>query len=191
MTSTLNQVDGRTVDNGVDVAALLGAREALAATPEAAQFQWRVRSKWMDGTHSRTVVHDFSGLGAEQSHREPFVIDADHPEIFASRDSGPAPVEAVLAALAGCLTAGVASVATNRGVQLRTVTAVVEGDMDLQGILGIDPEVRNGFGGIRVRYEIDADASPEEIQGIVAQSQKRSAVFDLITNPTNVTVQVA
>jgi uncharacterized OsmC-like protein len=63
--------------------------------------------------------------------------------------------------------------------------------MDLQGILGIDPDVRNGFSGVRVRYEIDADAPRAEIEAIVAQSQKRSAVFDLLTNPTDVTVSVA
>ena len=97
----------------------------------------------------------------------------------------------MLAALAGCLTAGVATVATNRGVSCARVTATLEGDMDLQGILGIDPDVRNGFGGIRVRYEIDADASQAELEAIVAQSQKRSAVFDVVTNPTTVTVEVA
>ena len=96
----------------------------------------------------------------------------------------------VLAGLAGCLTAGVASVAQNRGVQLRSVTATLHGEMDLAGILGIDPDVRNGFSGITVSYDIDADASREEIEGIVAQSQKRSAVFDVITNPTNVRVTV-
>jgi uncharacterized OsmC-like protein len=178
-------------DNGVDVAALLAAREALTAMPEAARFQWRARSEWIHGTHSRTTVHDFSGLGAEHTHRQQFVFDGDHPEVFASQDQGATPVETVLAALAGCLTAGVASVATNRGVQLRSVTATLEGDMDLQGILGIDPDVRNGFSGIGVRYQIDADASPAELQAIVAQSQKRSAVFDIVTNPTTVTVEVA
>jgi uncharacterized OsmC-like protein len=178
-------------DNGVDVAALLAAREALTAMPEAARFQWRARSQWIHGTHSRTTVHDFSGLGTEHTHRQQFVFDGDHPEVFASQDQGATPVETVLVALAGCLTAGVASVATNRGVQLRAVTATLEGDMDLQGILGIDPDVRNGFSGIRVRYEIDADASPAELQAIVAQSQKRSAVFDIVTNPTSVTVEVA
>jgi uncharacterized OsmC-like protein len=187
MTST----DTSTVDNGVNVAALLGAREALTDAPEAARFVWRARTEWVDGTFSRTTVHDFSGLGAEHTHRQPFVLDADHPEVFASEDRGATPVELALAALASCLTAGVASVATNRGVQLRSVTASLEGDMDLQGILGIDPDVRNGFGGIRVRYEIDADASRADIEAIVAQSQKRSAVYDLVTNPTNVTVEVA
>jgi uncharacterized OsmC-like protein len=190
MTMTMPMTNGR-ADNGVNVEALIGAREALTAMPEAARFQWRARSQWIHGTHSRTTVHDFSGLGTEHTHRQQFVFDGDHPEVFASQDQGATPVETVLVALAGCLTAGVASVATNRGVQLRAVTATLEGDMDLQGILGIDPDVRNGFSGIRVRYEIDADASPAELQAIVAQSQKRSAVFDIVTNPTSVTVEVA
>jgi uncharacterized OsmC-like protein len=99
-------------------------------------------------------------------------------------------VEIPLAALAGCLTAGVATVAANRGIRLRSVTATVEGDMDLQGILGIDPDVRNGYSHIRVHYHIDADATRAEIEAVVAQSQKRSAVFDIVTNPTNVSVDV-
>ena len=179
------------VDNGVNVQALLDARAALTDAPEAAVFQWRAQSEWVAGTHTRTTVQGFSGLGAEQSHREAFVVDTDHPEVFASEDHGMTPVEMVLAGLAGCLTAGIAAVATNRGVQLRSVTATVAGDMDIQGILGIDRDVRNGFEGITVRYEIDADASRSDIEAIVAQSQKRSAVFDVVTNPTNVAVEVA
>ena len=110
--------------------------------------------------------------------------------MFASEDNGATPVEYVLVGLAGCLTAGIASVAQNRNIQLRSVKATLEGGMDLQGILGIDGDVRNGFDGIKVRFEIDADASREEIDALVAQSQKRSAVFDIVTNPTNVTVEV-
>ena len=119
-----------------------------------------------------------------------FSFDADHPEIFASEDNGATPVEYVLVALASCLTAGVAAVAQNREIQLRSVSATLEGEMDVAGILGIDSDVRNGFSGIKVTYDIDADATPDEIKAIVAQSQKRSAVYDIITNPTNVTVEV-
>jgi uncharacterized OsmC-like protein len=183
--------ENNTVDNGVNVEALLGAREALTATPELAQFEWRASCEWVDGTHSRTTVESFSGVGGEQSHKQAFVLDTDHPEIFAAADNGVTPVEMVLAGLAGCLTAGVASVATNRGVQLRSVRATLTGDMDMAGILGIDPDVRNGFNKINVRYEIDADATKAELEGIVAQSQKRSAVYDAITNPTAVVVEVA
>jgi uncharacterized OsmC-like protein len=178
------------VDNGVNVEALLGAREALSEAPQAAQFTWRASCEWINGTHSRSTVDGFFGLGEEQNHRSTFTFDADHPEIFASEDNGATPVELVLAGLASCLTAGVASVAQNREIQLHSVKATLEGGMDIQGILGIDSDVRNGFNGIKVTYDIDADATPEEIRAVVAQSQKRSAVYDVITNPTNVTVEV-
>ena len=178
------------VKNGVNVEALLAAREALKDAPEAARFKWRASCKWQNGTHSQTKVQGFHGLGEEQKHKTEFSFEADHPEIFASEDHGATPVEIVLAGLASCLTAGIASVAQNREVQLRRVTATIEGGMDLQGILGIDSDVRNGFDGIKVTYDIDADATPEEIRAIVAQSQKRSAVYDVITNPTRVTVEV-
>ena len=179
------------VDNGVNVEALLGAREAMTEARPAAQFQWRARSEWVNGTHTRTSIEDFFGAGAEQAHVKEFTFDTDHPELFASADRGVTPTEMVLVGLAGCLTAGVASVAQNRGVQLHSVKASVEGDMDLAGILGIDRDVRNGYGQIRVTFQIDADASREDIVALVTQSQKRSAVYDVIANPTAVTIEVA
>jgi uncharacterized OsmC-like protein len=178
------------VQNGVNVAALLAARDALAKAPEAARFNWRASCTWKNGTHSETTVKGFYGLGGEQNHRTEFKFDVDHPEVFASEDKGATPVELVLTGLAGCLTAGVAAVAQLRNIQLRSVKATVEGGMDIQGILGMDADVRNGFDGIKVNFEIDADASREDIEALVAQSQKRSAVFDILTNPTNVTVNV-
>jgi len=180
----------KSVDNGVNVEALLGAREALTAAPEAAKFTWRATCRWVNGTHSQSTVKGFFGLGEEQSHKTEFNFDADHPEIFASEDHGATPVELVLAGLASCLTAGVAAVAQMRDIQLNSVSATLEGGMDIQGILGIDSDVRNGFDGINVHYEIDADASDDDIKALVAQSQKRSAVFDIVANPTNVTVDV-
>jgi uncharacterized OsmC-like protein len=159
-------------DNGVNVDALLSARAALTDAPEGARFQWRATSQWLNGTHS-------------------FEFDSDHPEIFASADNGATPVEYVLVGLAGCLSAGIASVAQNRNIQLHSVRATLEAGMDLQGVLGIDDRVRNGFDGINVHYEIDADATPEQIAALVAQSQKRSAVFDIVANPTGVSVTVS
>ena len=179
------------VDNGVNVEHLLGARTALTEAPEAAKFKWRASCKWQNGTHSETKIEGFHGLGQEQKHKSTFSFDADHPEIFASEDHGITPVEFMLVGLASCLTAGVAAVAQNRGIQLRSVQASVEGTMDIQGILGIDSEVRNGYDDIKVTFNIDADASRKDIEALVAQSQKRSAVYDVITNPTNVTVEVA
>jgi uncharacterized OsmC-like protein len=178
------------INNGVNVDALLGAREALTEAPAAAQFNWRANCTWVNGTHSNTSIEKYFGLGEEQSHRKVFTFDADHPEIFASEDNGITPPEYLLVGLASCLTAGIASVAQNRGIQLNSVTSFVEGNLDIQGILGIDSDVRNGFSNINVHFKIDADASEEDIAAIVAQSQKRSAAFDNITNPTNVTVKV-
>jgi uncharacterized OsmC-like protein len=183
--------DMTTVVNGVNVQALLEAREVLRGAPEAAQFTWRASSKWQNGVHSTTTIQNFFGLGEEQSHKRETEFTADHPEVFAAEDNGITPIEYLLVGLASCLTAGVASVAQNRGIQLRSVESTVEGNHDVRGILGADSDVRNGFNDVKVTFTIDADASEQDIEALVAQSQKRSAVFDALTNPTNVTVEVA
>ena len=180
-----------TVDNGVNVQALLEAREVLKGAPEAAQFTWRATSKWDNGVQSTTSVQKFFGLGQEQTHLKESVFTADHPEVFAASDHGITPIEYLLVGLASCLTGGIASVAENRGIKLNSVESTVEGAPDIRGILGADSDVRNGYNGIKVTFNIDADASKEEIEALVAQSQKRSAVFDALTNPTDVTVEVA
>jgi uncharacterized OsmC-like protein len=171
-----------TVTNGVNVQALLDAREVLKGAPEAAQFTWRASAKWQSGVHSTIKVQSFFGLGEEQNHKEEWTFQADHPEVFAAEDNGITPIEYLLVGLASCLTGGIASVAENRGIQ---------GGHDIRGILGADSDVRNGYNDIKVTFNIDADASREDIEALVAQSQKRSAVFDALTNPTNVTVEVA
>ena len=180
-----------TVTNGVNVQALLEAREVLKGAPEAAQFSWRASATWQNGVHSQIKVQSFFGLGQEQAHKQEAVFEADHPEIFAATDNGITPIEYLIVGLASCLTAGVASVAENRGIQLHSVTATVEGAHDIRGILGADSDVRNGYNDIKVTFNIDADASREDIEALVAQSQKRSAVYDIVTNPTNVTVVVS
>jgi uncharacterized OsmC-like protein len=179
------------VDNGVNVQALLEARDILAGAPEAAQFKWRASSRWEKGVYSTTKINNFFGLGEEHAHKTEAVFDADHPEVFAAEDNGITPIEYLLVGLASCLTAGVASVAQNRGIQLHSVESTVEGNHDIRGILGVDSDVRNGFNDVKVTFKIDADASKQEIEALVAQSQKRSAVFDALTNPTEVSVEVA
>lgn len=179
-----------TVDNGVNVDALLEAREALAETPAGAQFVFRASNRWIRGVHSTTTIENYFGLGEEHSHQQAFTVETDHPEVFAATDNAMTPPEMVLAGLAGCLTAGIASVATNWDVQLDAVTATVEGDMNVLGVLGGDPDVRNGMGEIRVKYQVDADTDRQTIEAIIAQSQKRSAVYDIVTNPTDVVVEL-
>jgi uncharacterized OsmC-like protein len=180
-----------TATNGVNVEALLGAREALTDAPDAATFKWRATCEWLNGTHSKSTVEGYFGLGEEHMHKSKYEVEADHPLVFAAEDNAATPVEIVLCGLASCLTAGIAAVAQHRNIQLKSVKATLEAPMNIQGILGIDPDVRNGFDGITVNYEIDADASQKDLEALVAQSQKRSAVYDIIANPTNVTVNVS
>lgn len=162
----------------------------MADTPELGPCQWRSTVTWVNGAHSRSEVESFFAFTEEQKHHTSFTFDADHPLEFAATDESVTPVEFILVALGSCLTAGVAAVAQQRQIQLRSVKATLTADMDLHGILGADPDIRNGFSGVTVDYDIDAHASPEDVKALVAQSQKRSAVFDILTNPTNVTVNV-
>lgn len=187
----MTYVQDTVANNGVNTEALIGARGAFENMPEAASFTFRSTCDWIEGTYSSNRIDGYFGLGEEQARNQTFTIESDHPEVFAAADRAATPTEIVLSALASCLTGGVASVAQHRGIQLNSVRVVVEGDIDVRGILGMDPEIRNGFSDIRARFEIDADASAEDISALVAQSQKRSAVFDIVTNPTNVSVSIA
>ncbi len=187
----MTNVTTNIVKNGVNTEALIGARGAFAEAPQAAAFTFRSTCDWIEGSYNRNSISGYFGLGQENTRKRTFSIESDHPEVFAAADRAPTPPEIVLSALASCLTGGVAAVAQHRGIQLHSVRATVEGDVDVRGILGMDPEIRNGFSAIRVTFEIEADASDDDIKALVAQSQKRSAVFDIITNPTNVHVNVA
>src|SRR5581483_12255217 len=126
MTALAFSSNSKTANNGVNVTALLGAREALSKAPEAAAFKWRAACEWINGTHSRSTIGTFFGLGADQARKQTFSVEADHPEVFAAEDQAPTPVELVLAGLASCLTAGVAAVAQNRGIQLHSVKSTLE-----------------------------------------------------------------
>ncbi|MEO8693751.1 MAG: OsmC family protein [Acidimicrobiales bacterium] len=178
------------VRNGVDTATLFATINAVSEQRELARFQFRATNTWMSGTHTRTSMSSFYGAGQEMAHASTFEFDADHPVVLTGKDNGPTPVEFMLVGLAGCLTAGLANIAAARGVTLHSVESTVEGDIDLQGILGLSREVRNGYQQIRVSFRIDADASPDKIRELVAQSQARSAVFDVITNQVPVTIDV-
>jgi uncharacterized OsmC-like protein len=176
--------------NGVDTAALFATIDAVQAAPEAARFQFRAQNEWVSGTHSRGTIYGFYGVGEERTHESRFQFDADHPTVLVGRDNGPTPVEYLLHALAACMTAGVANIAAARGIRLTEVRSVVSGDIDLNGILGLDASVRNGYQNIAVRFTVKGEAPEEKLREIVEQSRARSAVFDVITNQVPITIDV-
>ena len=187
MTTTIQ----RPPRNGVDVPALFATLDAVQGAPEIAQFQFRASNEWVSGTHSRTTIQGFYGAGQEDTSRtEPFVHDADHPAVLVGQNNGPTPVEFLLPAIAACLTAGLANIAAARGITLRRVRSTVEGDIDLLGILGLSESVRNGYRRIRVHFDVEGDATPEELRALVEQSRRRSAVYDVLTNGTDVQIDV-
>jgi uncharacterized OsmC-like protein len=177
--------------NGVDTETLFATVDAVKSQPEAARFRFRADNQWVSGTHNRSTIGSYFGVGAEQAHSHAFTLDADHPTVLVGTDQGATPVEYVLHALAACLTAGLANIAAARGVTLTSVESTVEGDIDLRGMLGLDDDVRNGFEQIRVRFRVAGDAPPEKLRQLLERSQARSAVFDIITNRVPVTIELS
>jgi uncharacterized OsmC-like protein len=179
--------------NGVDTATLFATLDAVKQAPAAAQFQFRAHNQWVSGTHNRSTISDYFGVGEERTHEQTFVFNADHPAVLVGRDNGPTPVEYVLHALASCLTAGLANIAAARKVTLTEVRSTVTGDIDLNGILGLNPDVRNGYQKINVHFTVKGDAPAEVLRELVEQSRSRSAVYDVITNgvPVDIDIDVA
>ena len=176
--------------NGVDVPTLFATLDAVKGAPEAARFQFRAVNRWVRGTHSRTTIDGYFGVGAEQQHKQEYVLDADHPEVLVGSDEGPSPVEIVLHGLAACLTAGIGNIASARGIELTSVESHLVGDIDLRGLLGLADDVRNGFEHIQVSFRITGDATDEQLRGVVEQSRARSAVYDLLTNGVPIEIEV-
>ena len=176
--------------HGVNTPALFATINVVKETPVLAKFQFRATNRWISGTYSESCIESFSGAGGEHKHQTDFRYGADHPAVLVGADRGPTPIEFLLHGLASCITAGIANVAAARGVTLTAVESRVEGDIDLQGILGLSDTVRNGYERIRVNVAIAGDAPPEKLRQIVEQSRARSAVFDVLTNGVPVDVSV-
>ena len=182
----------KTVRSGVDAEQLFGTLDAIKADPSLGRFQFRARNRWIHGAHNRTTIRDFYAANQEDTSRaEEFVIDAGEPAILLGTDTGPNPAEFLLHALAACLTTSLVYIAAARGVELTEVESTLEGDMDVQGALGLSDEYRNGFERIRVSFRVAGDAPEEKLREVVARAQQRSAVFDMVTNGVPVTVDVA
>ena len=180
------------IRNGVDTAQLFATLDAVKADPALAKFQFRARNRWIGGAHNRTTIRDFYAASQEDvSRTEEFVVDAGEPAILLGTDTGPNPAEYLLHALAACLTTSLVYVAAARGVELTEVESTLEGDMDVQGALGLSDDYRNGFERIRVSFRVAGNASDEKLREVVERAQQRSAVFDMVTNGVPVTVDMA
>jgi uncharacterized OsmC-like protein len=179
-----------TMRNGVDTSRLFATLDAVKGAPDAAKFQFRATNRWVSGTHSRSTISEFFGVGEEQTHSRAFALDADHPEVLVGSDKAPTPVEYLLHALAACLTAGIGNIAAARGIELTEVESTVEGDIDLLGILGLSDEVRNGYQQLHVKFRITGDADDATLRGLVDRSRQRSAVYDVLTNGVPVRIDV-
>jgi uncharacterized OsmC-like protein len=179
------------IRNGVDTEQMFGTLDAISADPSLGSFQFRVSNEWVDGAHNRSSMQRFYGAGQEDTSRsEPFVIDAGEPAVLLGHDTGANPAEALLHALAACLTTTLVYVAAARGVRLTAVESTLEGDMDVRGCLGLSDDVRNGFDRIRISFRLEGEASPEKLGEVVARARARSAVYDMVAHgvPTEVEV---
>jgi uncharacterized OsmC-like protein len=177
--------------NGVPVDDLVATVDAVKATPAIAKFNFRIRNQWLDAARNNSTVDTFYGAGQEQSRTQPVVLEADEPRILLGTDAAVNPVEHLLHALAACMTTSIVYHAATRGIHIEGIESSLEGDIDLQGFLGLDESVRNGFQGIRVNFKIKADVPDDQLQQIGQLAPERSAIFESLTNgvPVSVTTE--
>jgi uncharacterized OsmC-like protein len=175
------------VVNGVDVDRMGTTIQAIQQNPSLAAFRFRADNRWIDGGHNRSTIQSFYGAGQEDTVRtEPFLLDADEPPVLLGKDQGANPVEYVLHALAACLTTSLVYHAAARGIHIESVESTLEGDLDLQGFLGISNQVRKGYKAIRASITVKSDASPEQLKELA----KFSPVYDIVSNPVPVSIQI-
>lgn len=176
--------------NGVNVDQLFRTIEQIKGRPEIARFQFRATNQWIDGTHNRATVKDFCGALQEDDSRDPLVFEIDEPPVLCGGNLGANPVEYLLVALSGCLTTSLVAHAAARGIEVRKVESRYEGDLDLQGFLGLSEEVPVGYKNIRVYFAIEADLSEEQKEELLKMAQKYSPVFNTIAKPIPVSVHL-
>jgi uncharacterized OsmC-like protein len=161
--------------------------QAIQQTPALASFQFRATNQWIDGGHNRSTIQSFYGAGQEDTVRTtPFVLDADEPPVLLGTDHGANPVEYVLHALAACLTTSLVYHAAARGIRIDSVESTLEGDLDLQGFLGLSDQVRRGYKEIRVTFAITTNAPAEQLEELT----RFSPVHDIISNPVPVSISI-
>jgi uncharacterized OsmC-like protein len=190
MAQTAKNVESQGPINGVAVNKLFETIDAIKKNPVIATFKFRASNKWLDGGHNRTTIKNYYGTQQDHERKEPFVLDADEPPVLLGNDQGPNPVEYALTALAACVTTSIVYHAAAKGVRLNSVESRLEGDIDLQGFLGLSKEVPRGYKEIRMYFKIDADAPDEKLEEIVQLGPTYSPVFDTITRAVPVKVKL-
>lgn len=179
------------VMNGVNVDKLFSTIDVIKGKPDVAKFKFRATNKWINGTHNRATIKDFYGACQEDKSRtEPMAFDADEPPVLLGENKGANPVEYVLTALSACLTTSLIAYAAARGIKLDEVESRLEGGIDVRGFLGMSDKVRNGYENIKVTFKIKSDAPKEKLKELIEIAQKRSPVFDIVTNPVPVSVEL-
>ena len=176
--------------NGVNVEELFNTIDAVKNSPVIAKFKFRADNQWYDGGHNRTTIKDFYGIQKEHRHEATFTLGADEPPLLLGTGKGPNPVEYLLTALAACVTTSLVYHAAAKGIKLNSVESRLEGDIDLQGFLGLSEEIRNGFQGIRMKFKIDADVPAEQLEELIQLGPTYSPVFDSLTKGVPVSVQL-
>ena len=174
------------IRNGVNVTKLAATIRAIEKQPELAQFKFRARNQWDTGGHNQATVDSFYGTCQEMEHKQPFVMDADEPAVLLGEDNGANPVEFVLAGLSGCLTTTLVYHAAGRGLNIERIESQYEGDIDLHGLLDLNPNVRPGYREIRVKFKVKGDADEATIQELL----RKSPVYDTLANPVKIKIEV-
>ena len=177
-----------TVVNGVNVTQLFDTIDAIKGNPEVSKFKFRATNKWQNGTHNRATVKSFYGALQEDNSREPLVYEIDEPPVMLGENKGANPVEYLLVGLSGCMTTALVAHASARGIEIKSVSSSLEGDLDVQGFLGLSETTPVAYKEIRVSFKIEADISDQEKQELVEMAQKYSPVFNTVTQPVKVKV---
>jgi len=177
--------------NGVNVDQMVGTVNAIKENPELAGFKFRAENSWINGGHSRTRIQGFYGAGSEDDTREDaFVLDGDEPPVLLGENAGPNAVEAVLHALASCLSVGFIYNAAAQGINVQDLEFELEGDIDQQGFLGLSEEVRPGYKNISLTYQVKSDAPRKQLKALCDYVQRTSPVLNIIRNPVPVSISM-
>ena len=186
MNTTEAPTAATTERNGVPTDKLFGTIAKLKENGDLAAFRFSARNQWIEGTASRSTIYEWYGAGADHVHVDEFEFAADHPTL--GHGHGPTPQEYVLHALAACITAGIATGAAARKIELTSVSSKVTGEIDVRGVLGIDAAIRRGFSSVAIEFDVQGDADRSVLDGLLAGATDYSAVYDMLTAATPVSV---